>query len=223
MKKFFTTLLIMILLLIPAVGEAASIDDYIKRSRVTSEMKDASGSIYNIYMYSTNEKKDIVTEDEVWAGAWVGDIQYKGTYNFALKKKGTPKAVNAGINIKGYTYNQTRKMVYKVPSKSKGQPDLLVVAQTESSNFESGMVLFVDKGKLKVVTVKDKNRVYRELGYGLRPRVKSKNLFETLGYSNVDSTWTLTQYSMDAKAGQLKVVKRKTYNFEEGKKLANKW
>lgn len=61
-----------------------------KKSRKFFTMKDIEGTVYNVYIFSDNEKKKVTDKDHVWAGASEGDIWYTGDYHIALQKKGKP-------------------------------------------------------------------------------------------------------------------------------------
>lgn len=135
----------------------------------TSEKK-AKGSFDSTYDWAS-----------VWAGVDEGDTIYHGNYKLYLKKSGSKSITYTGIILKDYTYNASRKMIYSIPSKHKGQPDLFIVAETESSNFEYAIIHFVYNGKLK--------KAKRGFEYSLRPQNIGKNSFRTPGYNNADGKW----------------------------------
>jgi len=173
----------------------------IKKSRVSYTLKDSNGVKYSIYMIPTSEQKakgsfnDKYGWDSVWAGVSEGDTLYHGNYKLYMSKLGSKSVIYTGIQINDYTYNESRKMIYSLPSKYKGQPDLFIIAETESSNFESGSIYYALNGKLK--KAKD------SFGYTLRPQNIGKNLFRTAGYNNADGKWYIGDYKFNVATGQL--------------------
>jgi len=224
-SKLLKVLLVSILfisMLIPVSidsADAASINT--KKSRVTYTLKDSSGKKYTVYVIPTSEKKAKASYDSndgwssVWAGASSGDTLYKGNYKLYLKKSGAKSVSYTGVQLKNYTYNSSRKMIYSIPARYKGQPDLLVVAQTESSNFEFGDIYYVYKGKLK----KAKSGFF----YTLRPQNIGKNTFKTAEYDNGYGKWHLIDYTFTLSSGKLTRKRVVVKDFEDTKQITNGW
>ncbi|MGE7880228.1 SH3 domain-containing protein [Peribacillus muralis] len=169
----------------------------LKNSRVTYTLKDANGSKYKVYMIASNEKMAKASYDSygwnsVWAGAADGDTLYKGDYKIYLRKNGSNIVTYTGYQSKEYIYNKTRHMVYSVPSKYKGQPDLFAVGEVMSSNFEEAQVYYVNNGKFKKI---------KTIGYTQRTKITGKDTYQTASYDNSVAKWYLNTYKLDTKRG----------------------
>ncbi|MFJ8257267.1 hypothetical protein ACIQ4Z_08235 [Peribacillus asahii] len=199
--------------------DAASVNT--KKSRVTYTLKDSAGKKYTVYVIPTSEKKAKASYDSndgwssVWAGANPGDTLYKGNYKLYLKKSGSKSVVYTGIQLKDYTYNASRKMIYSIPSKYKGQPDLLIVAETESSNYEYGMIHYVYKGKLKIAK--------SGFDYTLRPQNIGKNSFRITGYNNANGKWYTRDYKLNLSSGQLTETQLLVKRYNDMNKFIKSW
>ncbi|MDZ5471892.1 hypothetical protein SM124_09035 [Bacillus sp. 31A1R] len=182
-----------------------------KKSRVTYTLKDANGKSYQLYVIGSSEKKKRASYDDsdfamVWAGANEGDLMYHGNYKFYIRKSGSKSVTYTGYQKKGYTYNATRKMMYMIPSKYKGQPDLFAIASTESSNFEFVDIYYISKGKLK--------KAKHGLGYTLRPQNIYKDGFRIASYNNAVAKWDVLELKFNSTRGTFTKVKLKKYNFD---------
>ena len=192
----------------------------IKNSRVTYSLKDINGNKYTVYIIGTNEKRGKATFDGnlgwnfVWAGANEGDSLYKGDYKIYLLKNGSQTASYTGYQYKDYTYNATRKMIYSVPSKYKGQPDLFAFAETMSSNGEEAGIYYVHKGKLKRA---------ESLLYTYRPQVSAKNKYKIAFYNNGDAKWYVYTLSFNPTKGTFNNLNVKQYDFQKMYKWRKDW
>lgn len=182
---------------------AASVSE--NDSRVTYTLKDTKGKGYKVYMIpSGKEKKGRAGFNKqwpiVWAGADEGDLVYHANYKLYLSKSGSKKLIYTGLQVKNYDYNKSRKMVYAYPSKYKGQPSILMIATTESSNIQSATPYYVINGKLKKA-----KGIYNTL----RPFNGGKNKFTTATYDNMEGKWYLFDLSLNLKSNSFTVLKEK--------------
>jgi hypothetical protein len=161
----------------------------VAKSRVTFTLKDAQGTSYKGYIIGSREQKEIASWDSVWAGIDEGDVLYKGNYQVYLQKVGSDTITNTGIKINNYIYNATRKMIYMIPSKYKGQPDLFAIANTESSNLESANLFYVNRGKLFRVKNTRDDYSWATIFYTVRPYPTGKFTFQTRVYDNGEGVW----------------------------------
>lgn len=169
----------------------------LKNSRGTYTIKDSKGSKYKVYMIAKNEQKAkaVFFSDgwnTTWAGAAEGDTLYKGDYKLYLRKNGSNKVTYTGYQKKNFIYNKTRHMIYSVPSKYKGQPDLYAIAEVMSSNFEEGQVYIVKDNKLKKVGIFE---------YTQRLKITGKNTYQTASYDNSVGKWYMNSYKLDTSKG----------------------
>ncbi|USK71167.1 hypothetical protein [Peribacillus asahii] len=224
-SKLLKVLLVSILfisMLIPVSldsADAASVNT--QKSRVTYTLKDSAGKKYTVYVIPTSEKKAKASYDSndgwssVWAGASSGDTLYKGNYKLYLKKSGAKSVSYTGLQLKDYTYNASQKMIYSIPARYKGQQDLMVVAETESSNFESGDLYYVYKGKLK--------KAKSEFFYTLRPQNIGKNSFRTTGYNNANGKWYTRDYKLNLSSGKLTETQLLVKRYNDMDKFVKSW
>ena len=140
-------------------------------------------------MVGSNEKKSYASYDPsndwsfVWAGANEGDVLFKGNYKIYIQKAGSSTITDTGMKINNYTYNASRDMMYKITSPYTGQPDLFAIAETDSSNYESANLYYINNGQLFRVKHNETDWPY-SITYTVRPETIDKNTFQTLGYNN---------------------------------------
>ncbi|MEK4029400.1 hypothetical protein MKZ02_12805 [Pseudobacillus sp. FSL P4-0506] len=190
MKKYLKVLISMVLLLVGftvfhSTAEAAKNPISPKQSRITYTLKDANGVAYKVYFAGVREKKAIASYSRddwasAWAGANEGDLLYKGNYTLYTQKVGTGQIKKSRYYFKDYTINTNRKSVHMYPSKYKGQPDILAVSETGSSNYEGADWYYMKNGVLTHIT---------EAGYTERAQILKKNQFLTAFYDNSDGKW----------------------------------
>lgn len=150
-----------------------------KQSRVTYTIKDANGMPYKIYFAGVQEKKAIASTDRNdWASADImyadkGDLLYTGNYTLYTHNPKTSHIKKSKFYFKNYLLNATRKTVYTVPSRYKGQPDLLLVAYAIGEGYESADWFYMRNGVLTKIIEGD--IIY----YSKRPQIIGKNKYLT--------------------------------------------
>ncbi|MFJ7680331.1 SH3 domain-containing protein [Peribacillus sp. NPDC097198] len=181
---------------------------YLKNSRGTYTIKDSKGSKYKVYMIAKNEQKAkaVFYSDGwniTWAGAAEGDTLYKGDYKLYLRKNGSNKITYTGNQKKDFIYNKTRHMIYSVPSKYKGQPDIYAIAEVMSSNFEEAQLYIVKDGKLKKVST---------IEYTQRLKITGKNTYQIASYDNSVGQWYIDSLKLDTGKSKFKYIKTNKVN-----------
>ncbi|MGE7924047.1 hypothetical protein ACQKND_12740 [Viridibacillus arvi] len=212
--KVFSFLMILALIL-PIFTPTA--DAATNKIRYSTILKSASGKPFNVSLMGMKERTAKASFDGkygfdfVWEGANEGDLLYNGNYELFVKNKAT------NFLIKNYTYNKTRKMVYKIPARFKGQPDLLLIAEAGSSNFEGSNVYYMYNGKLK--------KAKSEIGYTLRPQNIAKNTFKVASYNNADIEvgYYITTFKLNPKTGKISKVKTEKVKGSNNLTVAKKW
>jgi len=194
--------------------------DVLKHTRYYATLKDSVGKSANVYVYTPKDQKAIASyESNSWNSVRVGwndkDILYKGNYQLAQKASSSSNVSFTSYKYPNYIYNSTRKMMYVLRTKSKGQPDIFSVAQTESSNFEYADLYYFKNGKLTAVS--------GAWEYTLRPRIVGKNMFQTAEYDNSDATWTFVTYVFNPSTGKMKITKEAHYNQKETQRIIKGW
>lgn len=106
-------------------------------------------------------------------------------------------------------------MIYYLPSKYKGQPDMFGFAETGSSNWESINLYYVKDGKLA--------KMKKELGYTVRPHLIGKNKMEIAIYNNAIGKWTISTYVLSPNKGTITKTMDKYYSYDKGHSIIKKW
>jgi len=209
LKKWFF-LLIFIMGYFQLQTYAYAENDISQKSRVSLKVKDTEGVDYNVHFFAPNEKK---TDYYLCS---TGDEVYIGDYSFAIQKQGKKEIKMTSIRLKGYPYNQTQQTVFPVQTKSKLYPDIVLVSEQVDCNTKLGHLYYVDKGKMI--------RIKHTIVYTLPPRFNEKNQLETMNYNNAaDLSWELSTYTLDLKSSSLKFAGKKSFSYEEGKKIRDSW
>lgn len=166
------------------------------QSRVTHTLKDVNGVAYKVYFAGVREKKGYASNDQwpfVWAGANEGDLVYKGNYTLYTHKVGTSHIKKSSFYFKDYELNATRKMVHVFPSKYKGQPDILAVAETDSSNFETAQWYYIHNGALTKIV---------DATYTKRAKRIAMNQLQIAGYLNDEGAWYFSDFIFNPKKNE---------------------
>lgn len=161
-----------------------------KDSRVTFPVKDANGVAYKVYFAGQHEKRAVASYNssywwaQPWAGINPGDVIYRANYTLYTQKASTTQIKTSEYSYPGYNLNATRKMVHIYPSKYKGQPDIIAVAETESSSIESADWYYIKNGALtKIVST----------SYSKRAMIIGKHTYRIAGYNNADGVWYFSE------------------------------
>lgn len=201
MLKFWKRILvfmILICLITPNIGDVLAKGN---KTRYSTTLKSSSGKQYKIKLAGINDKSGIASWNSdkpyemVWAGANEGDRIYHGNFQFYVNN------IKSSQKLRNYTYNKTQQMVYKISSKYKGQPDLLLISSAETSSYRSTSVYYMYNGKLK----KAKNG----LGNTLRPKNIGKYKFKVAIYNNASNPpgYIINYYQLNVKKGTFKKYK----------------
>ncbi|RJS59240.1 hypothetical protein [Bacillus sp. PK3_68] len=194
MKRYWKVIISTVLLLVgftalKPTAEAAKNPITPQQSRVTYTLKDANGVPYKIYFAGVREKKAIASTDRNdWASANnseadKGDLLYTGNYTLYTHNPKTSHIKKSNFYYKSYLLNATRKMVYTVPSRYKGQPDMLMVAYSMGDGYEGADWFYMRNGILTQIIYGD------TLPHSKRPQVIGKNKYQTAMYDPDDRRW----------------------------------
>lgn len=173
---------------------------------MTYTLKDANGVAYRVYFAGVREKKGYASYDKwpyVWAGANKGDLVYKGNYTLYTHKVGTSYIKKSRFYFKDYELNSTRKMVHVYPSKYKGQPDILAVAETDHSNLEIAQWYYMKDGVLTKMI---------DAGYTQRAKRIAINKFRIAGYDNSTGSWHFSDLAFNPKKNEYSTINVKPKN-----------
>ncbi|WP_010290058.1 hypothetical protein [Kurthia massiliensis] len=154
----------------------------------------ADGKNYRIALRSSNVKKKIADDGDVWAGVSEGDQLYRGTFQFYVNGKKTSYKTKV-------EYNKTRKNFYKVNMK-KGTPSFVAISKPGGTDINDVKLYYMYKGTLRTLN--------KTLTTTLKPKYHAKNMIKTAGYSNIIGKYYVYYYKVNPETGGVKYVKTKT-------------
>ncbi|WP_339301432.1 hypothetical protein MKY92_14500 [Paenibacillus sp. FSL R5-0623] len=184
------------LLLLPpnaaAKGEQISAKQLESMSRLSFTLRDAKQTAYTVYIFAYDEQKSTLTEENGWTNNKKGDKSYSGTYRAALLKKGaaygTVQAAKLDLNtiILPQTWN------FVVKSKEASTPDMLMITDWGTSNFNEVKTYIVRSGELRRVTYVD-NKGKKSTIPTLQAEMMESVLFQVPEYSSkITTTFNLS-------------------------------
>ncbi|WP_339311022.1 hypothetical protein NZ043_06165 [Paenibacillus sp. FSL k6-2145] len=126
-----------------------SAEELKKISRLSFTLRDAYQTQYTVYIFAQDEKKSTLKEEDFWTNNKPGDITYTGTYRAALLKKGDSYGTvqSADLDLHSITLPQTWH--YTIKSKDTGTPDMLIITEWGSSNFNLAKPFIIRSGILQ--------------------------------------------------------------------------
>ncbi|MNM75030.1 hypothetical protein D3C81_868010 [compost metagenome] len=165
LTRSFTVLLLLFTLIIPTAYGASSpaagskIDSakIQKISRLSLPIYDDKNNLYTLYIFASNEKVGKIKEDDHYTGFRKGQTSYSGTFQAALLKKGDKYAVVQPIDLKLSTLVLPDKRDYILKRAAKNTPDMFIMMDYGTSNFDLFRAFIVKSGKLQVLTFADKD------------------------------------------------------------------
>ncbi|MHA6532721.1 hypothetical protein [Paenibacillus sp. BAC0078] len=140
-----------------AEGSRIAADQLKSISRLSFTLRDAYQTPYTVYIYANDEKVTALTEEDYWTNNKVGDKRYTGSYRAALLKNGeqygTVQSVKLGL--KEITLPQTWHYIVKGIGTS--MPDMLIISEWGSSNFNLVHPFIIRSGILQPLKFTDNN------------------------------------------------------------------
>lgn len=136
-------------------GTQVALDKLKKISRMTFRLKDAYRVPYTVYIYANDEKMSVLQEEDYWTGNHPGDKSYLGTYRAALVKDGQSFGTVQNVPLELHSVTLPQTWHYTVQASSSGMPDLLILTEWGSSNFNLLHPFIVTSGKLKALNFTD--------------------------------------------------------------------
>ncbi|WP_408892915.1 hypothetical protein [Paenibacillus taichungensis] len=142
-----------------AQGNRISSEELKEISRLSFTLRDAYQTQYTIFIFAQDEKSLTLAEEDFWTNNNPGDPTYTGTYRAALLKKGDSYGTvqSADLGLHSVTLPQTWH--YTIKSKDKLTPDMLLITEWGSSNFNLAKPFIIRSGvlqPLKFVDIKGK-------------------------------------------------------------------
>lgn len=147
------------LLLLPpnaaAKGEQISAKQLESMSRLSFTLRDAKQTAYTVYIFAYDEQKSTLTEENGWTNNKKGDKSYSGTYRAALLKKGAAYGTVQAAKLDLSTIILPQTWNFVVKSKESSTPDMLMITDWGTSNFNEVKTYIVRSGELRRVTYVD--------------------------------------------------------------------
>ncbi|QST02637.1 hypothetical protein IMZ31_18995 (plasmid) [Pontibacillus sp. ALD_SL1] len=187
-------------------GNGFSLSD--KTVRYQTDIQGTDGT-YTLHIYSTNENTR--TAETSWAGAQAGDTLHEGEYQTAVGRYGEGP-ITPSISLGNLMLNESQKNVYVI----RGNPDLLVTSQVESSNFASIGLYVVQNGEVVEIRGEDGGDLYAMPGAIKRMPSGEIQIFT---YNNAEGSWHTRDFSVSLTTKRLELNSWSTLSFESGQKI----
>ncbi|MEJ8306788.1 hypothetical protein [Saccharibacillus sacchari] len=179
-------------------------------SRLYFPMRDEKKQLYTLYLFATDEKKTLTTQEGAWAGANVGDVVYSGTYRAALLKHGQKTGSVQNINLNFDFFNATRNESFRLPGDGKNRPDLLFLSEAASSNVNLIRGFAITGGTLHSLSIADGNgKVWgKETAAAQKNAMRglSGDRIQTRVYDNSSGRYRFDIYKLDLKQLKLRHI-----------------
>ncbi|ASA24490.1 hypothetical protein [Paenibacillus donghaensis] len=130
-------------------GNQIAADELKNISRLSFQLRDAYQTPYTVYIFAKDEKMSVLTEEDYWTNNKTGDKSYTGTYRAAVVKNGEKFGTVQSLKLPfgGVTLPQTWH--YTVKSSGKPMPDLLILSEWGTSNFNLVYPYVIRSGTLE--------------------------------------------------------------------------
>lgn len=177
-------------------------------------LKDSYGKKYTVDFTALSATKKVAGNNDVWVGASKGEIIYEGNFKLSVEGKNNKQSAIKPYLINNYTYNLSRKMVYVLPSKIIGQPDIILVSECMCSNYDQAQIFYINNNKLNRLAINLDNsseKINYYLGYSFRPKNAERNMIQIAGYSNADGRYFFDTYYIDFKNAKVSMGGSKAY------------
>lgn len=125
------------------------VEELKKISRMTFTLRDAYQTSYTVFIFAKDEKSSTLAEKDYWTGNQPGDKIYTGTYKAALVKKGAKYGTLQSVQLGLHSVTLPQTWHYTVRSKAKGTPDILMITEWGTSNFNLAKPFIIRSGSLK--------------------------------------------------------------------------
>ncbi|MFE0559985.1 hypothetical protein ACFW1P_29090 [Paenibacillus sp. NPDC058910] len=138
-----------------AQGKSIPVEKLKKISRLSFNLRDTYQNSYTVYIYAQDEKSSTLTEMDYWTGNKPGDKEYTGTYKAALVKKGATYGTIQSVNLGLHSVTLPQTWHYTIRSQEKGTPDILMITEWGTSNFNLATPFIIRSGSLMPVKFVD--------------------------------------------------------------------
>ncbi|WP_172197793.1 hypothetical protein [Saccharibacillus qingshengii] len=194
-----------------AAGSVSSIEAAKLKSisRLYFSLRDDKQQLYTLYIFAGDEQRRVTAEDEVWAGASLGDVIYTGSYRAALVKNGQKTGKVQAVNLNYRALNATRNDSFRLPG-DRTRPDLLFLSEAESSNVNSIAGFIVAGGVLHSLDFASENGTPLGKKTYAAPESAMRGLsggrIQTRVYDNAAARYWFDTYKLNLQGLKLKHV-----------------
>ena len=187
--------------------------------RFSKIIHDAGGKQYTITIQAEDEKIDVISANQTYCAYAEGNRRAYGHYYAFVAKKNSGKLIKQDINLFSEKntqgeFNLELDMVQIFRSRSKGQPDVLVVRQYGASNYDTVKAFIISNGKLKLLTFKRKSGGSMQFINDSRDQyafvVIGPYKFKSAVYNNIPSKYEHSVWKLDL--SKLRMIEIKSYS-----------
>lgn len=204
-----------------AKGERIPAEELKQMSRLSFTLKDAYQTQYTVYIFAKNEDSTILSEEDYWTGNQIGDVNYTGTYQAALVKKGTSYGIVQSVNLDLHSITMPQTWHYTVKSKDAGTPDMLVITEWGSSNFNLAKTFIIRSGELQRLKFVDHKGKQMENGYGYPAgrdegiRMLSDAQVQFRFYNNTVFKYEVSTFKLNVSQSKLHLTESRYVNIDQ--------
>lgn len=181
-----------------------------KISRLSFTLRDAYQNSYTVYIFAQDEKSSTLTESDYWTENKPGDKHYIGTYKAALVKKGASYGTLQSVNLGLHAITLPQNWHYSVQSKEKGTPDILMITEWGTSNFNLATPFIIRSGSLMPVKFVNPNGKkiddYYPAGRGDGVRMLSDARMQFKFYNNAVAKYAVNTFKLNVSKLELRLA-----------------
>ncbi|PQP81411.1 hypothetical protein C0Q44_23750 [Paenibacillus sp. PCH8] len=194
---------------VAAKGEQISAKQLESMSRLSFTLRDAKQTAYNVYIFAYDEQKSTLSEPNDWTNNKKGDKSHSGTYRAALLKKGAAYGTVQAAKLDLSTIILPQTWNFVVKSKEAGTPDMLMITEKQTSNYNEAKTFIVRSGELHRVMYVDNNGKKIDDSYsaivndGIRTLSGSRVQFKN--FNNVYSVYEFSTFKLNVNKAQMRM------------------
>jgi hypothetical protein len=216
---FFSGILVLAPSQTNAQGNRIPAEELKEISRLSFTLRDAYQTQYTIFIFAQDEESSILTEEDFWTNNNPGDPTYTGTYRAALLKKGDSYGTvqSADLGLHSITLPQTWH--YTIKSKDKLTPDMLLITEWGSSNFNLAKPFIIRSGVLQPLKFVDnkgkKIDDFYPAGRGNGIRMLSDARVQFKFYNNTVFKYEIETFKLNISKLELRLSDTRYVNFDQ--------
>ncbi|NGM82311.1 hypothetical protein G5B47_07770 [Paenibacillus sp. 7124] len=205
-----------ILWLVPTHSEAAAegknriAAEELKRiSRLSFTLRDAFQTPYTVYIFASDEKMSTLEEQDYWTNNKVGDKSYTGTYRAALLKNGEQYGIVQSVNLELREITMPQTWHYTVKGSGASMPDMLILSEWGSSNFNLAHPFIIRSGVLQPLKFMNNNGKKMDDYYPASRRdgirILSKSRVQFKAYDNSKTKYAVNTFKLNISKLELRL------------------